>query len=95
MSVPTLDEWVEIHGLQRLREQIQCHCSVFISGDDEAAETLTRLIMISLRDDVERNAPVLHGRFTPETNSIGFSWQPGIGKEDNACGYLFGLRKFR
>jgi len=62
----TLDDWTEENELEKLRDDIQCHCEVYLEGEvgnDPTAETpeevireaqlLTRLILISVRDALE------------------------------------------
>ena len=49
----TLDEWIELNGLERLADQFSSHFKVYGHSQEEIA-SLVRLCMISLRDEEQR-----------------------------------------
>lgn len=54
----SLDEWVENNKLEYLRDQIECHCEVYLQDPRgefnwQEVRCLTRLILISVRDALE------------------------------------------
>jgi len=45
----SLDEWVQMNNLRAVREDIRCHVEQYVQ-DEEGIESLTRLVLISIRD---------------------------------------------
>ena len=56
-NTPTLEEWTKRHKLSSFQDQVSCHVSQYLQED--VAE-LTRLVMISLRQEIE-SAPIVYG----------------------------------
>jgi hypothetical protein len=58
-KVPTLDEWVEENGFSKVRRDLEIHCQAMMENPKDAP-ALTRLLFISLRQEMETR-PIVYG----------------------------------